>query len=80
MPLGPLITPLPSHNSLNNYLMSSGRGGELRAGCQGQGCAVHLQEPSEQLMVLLLLLTREVPSAHSLPRLSYTRLIPIQVL
>lgn len=41
---------------------------------------MHLQEPSELLTVLLLLLTREIPSAHSLPGLSYTCLIPIQVL
>lgn len=50
--------------------------------CQGQGgClkAVHLQGMLEELMILLLL-TREVPSAHSLPGLSYTCLIPIQVL
>lgn len=41
--------------------------------------AVHLQEMSEQLMILLLLLTRKVPSVHSLPGFSYTCLIPIHV-
>lgn len=39
-----------------------------------------LQGLSEQLMIMLLLLAREVPSVHSLPGLSYTCLIPIQVL
>lgn len=39
---------------------------------------MHLQELSEQFTVPLLLLT--IPSAHSLPGLPYTSLIPTRVL